>query len=161
MTLAILNVSGNTGYPQNDSHDSQVLDNTRFSIDLPREAHNKQWVLRSIKAHRVNTGKRLRWLEVGFPQLMEEERTHYQLEVADVDKGSVPLPSKSLRFYPNRSSMDQTQFDNTYEMISLTPHLNFGVHRLDSNTLDVIVKASANDGSSVGLTTLEIILEYM
>jgi len=161
MPLAILNVSGNTGYPQNDSHDSQPLDNTRFTLDLPREAHNKQWVLRSVKGHRVNTGNRLRWLEITFPQLMEEEHVSYNLEVTDEDVGTVSTPSKSLRFYPNRSSMDQTQYDNTYEMISISPNINFGVRRLDRSVLDIIVKASANDGSPVGLTTLEIILEYM
>lgn len=161
MPLVVLNITANTGYPHERQMWSEPLQQTKYTIPLPRETYNKQWILRSVKAHHiVKDDERLLWMELSFPQLMPESHTHYYLEVDEADAATIPLPSKALRFYPNRASQEQTQWESTYQMISVAPNINFGVHRLDRLELDVIVTAKRADLTYTGVVLFECILEY-
>lgn len=160
MPLVVLNVEGNIGYPHNVDADSVTLDAHTFTLNLPREAYNKRWTLRSVKALHVNRGSRLRWVEIGIPQLMPEDHVHYHLEVDPFDADSIPPPPKRLRFYPNRVSCDQTQFDSSYGGVNIAPNINLGVHRLDRSQLEIVVNASTLDTLPTGLVSFECILEY-
>lgn len=138
------------------------LDDFTQSVQLPREAYNKRWWLRSVKAMRsedTSTGSvdRFRWIELKFPELMSEERVLYSLN----SEGATPEPEKSLRFYVNRYSMDQVNFHPTYLAISSKPNLYLGTHRLDSLNLTMKITArSGYDSETVGLWKYSIILEY-
>ena len=164
MPLVIFKVAGNSGYPQAQIFDSLPLDGTRFTVNLPREAYNKKWILRSVNALYTNgdadvSGRRLRWIEVSLPQLMEETSTFYHLEKHE-DDADIPTPPKRLRFYPNRVSFDQVDYDPSHESVVVSPNLNMGTHRLDRLQIDLFVWASRVDEVATGLVSFEIILEY-
>ena len=164
MPLVVFKIAHNEGYPNIVGQvNTQALNGYKMTVNLPREAYNRRWWLRSINAsvfYDNAATQRLRWIEVELPQLMPEEHVLYHLEVAEEDKGAIPEPKKRLRFYPNIGSMDQTQFHPSLNCVSLSPNLNMGTHRLDRLQLDMIIYASNVDENDTGLNTFELILEY-
>ena len=163
MPLVIFKLGGNQGYPHNVDTLSLPLDGKKITINLPREAYNKKWTLRSVNATRLSTSSTfLRWIEIELPQLMPEDHVRYYLNVFEPDVGNVPPPGKRLRFYPNRRQQDQSTFGPRRKAISVSPNLNMGVHRLDRLQLDMILYATniQGGGSDAGLTSFELILEY-
>jgi len=139
-----------------------VLDDFTQSIQLPREAYNKRWWLRSVSASRSEDGAnnsvdRFRWIDIKFPELMSDERVLYSLN----GEGSTPEPNKSLRFYVNKYSMDQYKFHPSSLYIDAKPNLNLGTHRLDNLMLSMKISAvSGYDSEKLGLWKYSVILEY-
>ena len=136
---------------------TDALDDFRQSVNLPREAYNRQWILRSVNVLYLKSTDRLRYFELTFPQLMPEDKMMYFTK----SEGATPLPRHTLRFYPNKRGLDQSQFENLNSMIALSPNLSLGVHRLDQLHLDMLVTAKDDKGNSVGVVTYEVILEYI
>lgn len=139
-----------------------TLDDFTQSVQLPREAYNKRWWLRSVKATRSedtanSSVDRFRWIEIKLPELMSDERVLYSLN----GEGATPEPTKALRFYVNRFSPDQATFHPSYLSVSVNPNLNLGVHRLDSLMLTLKISArSGYDSQKVGVWKYSVILEY-
>jgi hypothetical protein len=139
-----------------------VLDDFTQSVQLPREAYNKRWWLRSVSATRSEDGDnnsvdRFRWVDIKFPELMSDERVLYSLN----GEGSTPEPNKSLRFYVNKYSMDQVRFHPSFLLVDAKPNLNLGTHRLDTLTLSMKISAvSGYDNEKLGLWKYSVILEY-
>jgi len=88
---------------------------------------------------------------------MPEDKTMYLLKSA----GSTPEPKRVLRFYPNKYGMDQREFNPMTSCIAISPNLDLGVHRLDQLHLDLFVTAKDKSDVSIGVTTYEVILEYI
>jgi hypothetical protein len=136
---------------------TDALDDFRQTVNLPRESYNHQWVLRSVNVLYRKQTDLLRYVELRFPQLMPEDKMMYFKK----SEGSTPLPRSVLRFYPNKRGMEQTQYNHITSCIAVSPDLNLGVHRLDQLQLDMFITAKDKNGNSVGVTTYEVILEYI
>jgi hypothetical protein len=137
---------------------TEPLDDFRQTVNLPRESYNHQWILRSVNVLYRKRTERLRYVEIHFPQLMPEDKMMYSTG----SEGVTPLPRNVLRFYPNKRGMEQRLFYNhIMSGIAVSPDLNLGVHRLDQLQLDMFITARDTDGNLAGVTTYEVILEYI
>ena len=134
------------------------LEDFRQTVNLPRELYNKRWFLRSVNMlYRSANSDILRYMEIRLPQLMPEDKTMFFLK----SEGSTPEPKRSLRFYPNKYGMDQRVAISSTICISVSPNLDLGTHRLDQLHLDLFVTAKDQADVSIGVTTYEVILEYI
>lgn len=157
MPLVIFKLTGNDGFPKPMGNQTEDLNGKLMVANLPREARNKRWWLRSVNM--MKTGQitqRLRWLELELPQLMEEDSTLYFLKSG----GETSTPNKRLRFYPNGGSQDERVWENSMASINITPNIYFGMKRVDEMFIEMRVYAKMNDDTFTGVTTMEVILEY-
>ena len=130
-----------------------------LSVNLPREAYNKKWILRVVNATSVEQPIKtnFRWVEVRIPELMSEQNIMYSLN----SEGSTPEPNRGMRFYVNKYSMDQRAFEPHHLSVTSNPNINMGVHRLDDLRLTCIVGAKSGIVPAlVPLYKFTVILEY-
>ena len=130
------------------------------TVNLPREAYNKKWTLRVVNATSVENLNRtnLAWVDIVLPELMTEQSTMYSLN----SSGTItPEPSRALRFYVNKYSMDQRAFECSHLSVTSNPNINMGVHRLDD--LRLTLRLTPHSGlypRVVSLYKFTVILEY-
>ena len=148
------------------------LDHYAQTLPLPRWAHDKRWTLVGVNAMYLHDDKEdFKHLDVEFPELMTTETVLY----ANKSMGNVSVPENGFRFYAKSNAMSHVAESNAqvsgglyrarpvFGCVSEYPNWDLGSHRLESETLSIVVSAREGNVSTTTpcrLNSFSIILSF-
>jgi len=156
MPLVIFNYNQHQDNPNDDP-----LDNFRMKIKLPRYSLGKAWKLVSVQAlYYSDLKNNFQSFEFSIPELMGAENVMFVNEGVKTE----PL-SNCFRYYNNNQMVGVRSSEREYAahgVVSEFPDLNLGLHKGDSEELNLIASARVGNGDRVvcTLNSFSIILEY-
>ena len=150
------------------------LDHYTQTLQIPRGSHETQWSLVAVNAVYMHNDKEdFKHLDIQFPQLMTTQNVLY----ANKSMGNVNLPEEGFRFYAKSNALSHTSENNTqipdpdsksrqrpvFGCVSEYPNWDLGSHRIEEESITVIVSAREGNVSSTDycrLNSFSIILSY-
>ena len=136
-----------------------------MKVNLPMRARAASWKIKSVEiSYLKREPLTVRYAEVNFPELMQGNHVMYSLN----SEGNTVEPRRTLRFYFNNYSNDQTEnysinFNTSnHRAITSKPDLDLGYHILDNLELsmEMILRRSNDVQTTSSPYAFNIILEY-